>query len=461
MPTDPVDDHIRGAAQHFGTEVADAIDLDLALDSTSRRRRGTNLPVAVVVALAVIALVAGLVAVGASGGDDVDVAIDEDGEQDERERDDDRPDLDGMPAPIALGGPRDGKDSVGLPVKVEPATGLTDGQTVTVTGTGFPPGEQVGVVMCTREAGREHGGRGADACNLTRSVQGTSDSDGVVVVEFAVERLLLLDGQEVDCASESDRCLVGMGLIRDYDQSGGAVVAFDSGAPLPEPPTASLARVDGLVDGDEVELRVTGLLPGSDLGYEICDLVRDRCGGFGFPVGVVAGSDGTLQAPIRLWRTMGAYRSSTGGSANLDCALERCVLDLHGQASGGRSIPPIEIRFDPAVGEREAPVARLLENGPFPLGSTIPIEVTGLDDDVRVDAMICPTERGGQCYGAGADSDPDGTARIDLLVPDPSVQPGPGPCEGCTISFSVYPPTDPGGLRPPLIPESLPVTITP
>ena len=42
-------------------------------------------------------------------------------------------------------GPRDGKSSIQLPLTVEPSTGLHDGQTVTVSATGFVPGESVGL----------------------------------------------------------------------------------------------------------------------------------------------------------------------------------------------------------------------------------------------------------------------------------------------------------------------------
>src|SRR3546814_15158823 len=52
-------------------------------------------------------------------------------------------------------GPRDGKDSIQLPLALEPAGPYADGDTVTVTGSGFVPGERVGIVQCAREAGGE------------------------------------------------------------------------------------------------------------------------------------------------------------------------------------------------------------------------------------------------------------------------------------------------------------------
>ncbi|HEX4901193.1 MAG TPA: neocarzinostatin apoprotein domain-containing protein, partial [Acidimicrobiales bacterium] len=232
--------------------------LELGAQPPDRRRRLGPLAVAVGSLLAVVAVA---VLVGPDG--DGEVAVEEattttgvPGHA---------PGRDAFPAPLALGAPDDGKESVGLPVRADPSTGLVHGQQVTVTGTGFPPGESVGVVMCAKEAGRDHGARGAEACNLGRFAQATSDADGTATVTFAVSRLVVLDGVEIDCASEPGRCLIGMGMISDYDTSGGVLVDFDPSVPLPDPPTATLERTTDLVSGEPVGLRVTGLVPGSSV----------------------------------------------------------------------------------------------------------------------------------------------------------------------------------------------------
>ena len=50
-------------------------------------------------------------------------------------------------------GPHDGRDSIQLPVAVEPNVDLSDGHRVTASSTGFVPGERVGIVQCASEAG--------------------------------------------------------------------------------------------------------------------------------------------------------------------------------------------------------------------------------------------------------------------------------------------------------------------
>lgn len=359
-----------------------------------------------------------------------------------------------FPTPIALGAPDDGKESIGLPVRAEPATGLVHGQQVTVTGTGFPPGESVGVVMCAREAGRDHGARGADACNLGRFAQATSDADGVVEVAFVVSRLVVLDGVEIDCASEPGRCLIGMGMISDYDTSGGVRVDFDAGSPLPDPPTATLERTTDLVSGEPVGLTVTGLLPGSPLSVEVC--AQDACGGFPV-ITETAGDDGVLDAEIRLWRAFGVHASEPGQRGSVDCARDPCRLSFHGDVAGGRAIPPVEVRFDPAVDEPTVPVATVLVEGPFSPGDVVPLRITGVPAGARMDVSSCPPS-GAQCAGVGGTADDEGVVDVELRLPRAADVPS---CE-CMLVFGAYWERETtGDERPLLHPDPIPITVDP
>ena len=408
-------------------------------------------PRVLVLALVAVAALIGAVLVSTAGDDegDVDVAVDEDGSPDDER--DAPPDLEGMPAPIALGGPTDGKDSVGLPVKVEPSTGLVDGQTVSVTAAGFPPGQSVGVVMCAKEAGRDHGARGAEACNLGRYASATSSSDGIVQVEFQVQRIMLLDGQEIDCASEPDRCLVGVGLISDYDQSGGALVSFDADEPLPDPPTVETDRSDGLVDGDAVDVRITGLVPRSNLWAQQCDLATESCASVGE---LVVDADGTVTHELRVWRSFGAFVDPSAGDPNVDCASTACELRFEGQVPGMRVIPTVPLAFDPAPAARTPPQAALAEPGPFPPDGTIPLVLRGASPGSFAEAMVCSPQTG--CWGgAGAPVGDDGSARleIDLATYPPDV----GCDAGCVVVTTLSPQRS--GGPPPLFPPRVPVDL--
>lgn len=372
-----------------GEQVIDLAPAGARIPSGAPRSR------AVLVALAVVALLAAAVLLLAPTGD-AEVAVDEDGTstssttEPEPEPDSDRRDT-SYPAPLALGAPHDGKDSIGLPVKAEPATGLVDGQTVQVTGTGFPPGESVGVVMCTREAGRDHGARGVDACNIGRYASATADADGVATASFQVSRLVVLDGQEVDCASEAQRCLIGMGMISDYDQSGGVLIGFDPTAPLPEPPVVSVEGDAPFTDGQQVTVRVDGLRPNSSVGATVCTADELICSGSASD-GVV-GDDGTAAFDLRLWRVFSAppWESSAVGQ-DVDCALVTCRLQVWGEAIGGRAIPMVDLAFTDGPIERVRPVLEVRSEGPYRPGDVIEAFVPDVGRSGGLELLLCSAQ---------------------------------------------------------------------
>lgn len=363
------------------------------------------------------------------------------------------------PAPIALGAPDDGKDSVGLPVSAEPSTGLVDGQTVTISGSGFPPGEQIGVVMCTREAGAEHGGRGVDACNIGHFAQGTSDQQGTVSIEFEVRRLAMLDGQEVDCASEPGRCIIGMGMISDYDQSGGVAVDFDPSVPLPEPPVATLAQTGGIADGQVVDATVTGLRPDGYLSVQLCTENGFRCA---FLTEAVADDDGIFEGGIRLWRTFGAW-PEPGSSLppNVDCAVESCFLQFQADASG-REVPRMPVSFDPERGGRVAPTVQLVDSGPYANGDSIELLLDGVAPGSYLDLQVCTTgdPYPGLCVAfSGGQYDGSGTLSTQLQVEDQGFT---DPCGGgCVLKVATYSESHDGTPDgpPPLFPEPIPIEL--
>lgn len=443
------DRRARDAAARLHDDVLGTIDLDAAQAETLRSSRRPAV-LTLTTAAVVVALVAAVLILRPGAGD-VEVAIDEDGTS-TSVPEVTAPDIESMPTPIALGAPDDGKESVGLPVDADPKNGLTDGQVVTVTGAQFPPNEQVGVVMCTREAGQEHGGRGVDACNIGHFRQGTTDGQGNVSVEFSVRRFASLDGEEIDCASEAGRCIIGMGLLSDYDQSGGVAVDFDADVPAPPPPTASLSRAEGLRDGETVELSVAGLVPNSSLHVQQCAGDSGACT-YAQIDELVADGDGSFDGPVRVWRQFGSH-DVDGQPTNIDCAVDRCRLDIFGEVPAQRALDPIALSFDPSSGGRTAPTVTLVDPGPFAVGDRFAVEVSGVRDGDYVEASICPSpER--ECVAFAEPTGPgDGTTRV-LTIHVNATAPA---CEtGCPLVVLVYP-DDVG--PPPLFPEPVLVAIT-
>ena len=158
-----------------------------------------------------------------------------------------------QPSPAALQPQAawDGKQSRRLPVTVTPNTGLHDGQTVIVHGSGFPRGTQVAVVVCTIAAGSV----GVSACDISTSSfmagnGAVASSDGEVTVSYKMQRFITVGGTTVDCQTGNVdprlyglavaqygpwakittpgafSCLLAASDINNYDISGGALVGM-------------------------------------------------------------------------------------------------------------------------------------------------------------------------------------------------------------------------------------------
>lgn len=173
------------------------------------------------------------------------------------------------------------------PVTVTPHKGLHDGDTVTVTASGFRPGASIAIVECTGKALAE----GASACDIDTStlVNGrsiTADGNGKVAATYEVERFLQTDEGSVDCAkgnvdpdayaqgiaADPSRfttlegggyfsCIVAVADLDDYSESGGAPIAFegaqfkklpwehDAPGPAPKAPAATPVKAQPAFTG--------------------------------------------------------------------------------------------------------------------------------------------------------------------------------------------------------------------
>lgn len=185
-----------------------------------------------------------------------------------------RPDADGgVPGPrqvstprpdhvvdLPTGSPTDGLGTKMLPVRATPDKGLVDGQSVLVVGSGFPAHVMVGGVMCTGAAKTQ----GVAACDLTNiGYNATTDAEGSFQLTFPVRRYPLINGQHVDCATGnvdpddyaalleregphpttsnplSRTCVIAVGEVANYDNSGGWPIAFEGETFLHGDPTTT------------------------------------------------------------------------------------------------------------------------------------------------------------------------------------------------------------------------------
>ena len=205
------------------------------------------------VAIATVAVVTVMIGVVAAWSPDGGVEVTTD--------DDDSSDPTAPARPIGLSAPTDGMASRLLPVVAEPSTELVDGQVVGISGSGFTPGAMLGAVLCTAGAG---GGGGVAFCELAHYDNFSATSEGSFADDYVLRRFIETPAEgRVDCGESTDRCLLAVGNIGDYDESGGSFISY-AGAPDPPPPQLGLSPTEGLMDGQVVLVTGTGLRAAPD-----------------------------------------------------------------------------------------------------------------------------------------------------------------------------------------------------
>lgn len=278
-----LDQHADRAADDLRRRVESNVDLPTArasFDAAAGHRRATarRARVGLVgVAAALVALV-GLSTLAGPDSRDGGLTTGEDSAQ----RDVDEVPPDGAARSAAIlnalpRGPIDGKASWRLPVVVKPQSGVHDGDTVTVYGRGFEPNQSLGIVQCTAEADTSSSGVGAcqlsdtlGQSNFAAVTYATASAEGTVVAEFVVHRYVTTpEGGRIDCQSSPERCLVGVGAVSNYDQSGGAYVDF-AGAPPFAQPALSVSPGGPYAPGQQVTAQVTGLVPLRSVRVQQC-----------------------------------------------------------------------------------------------------------------------------------------------------------------------------------------------
>lgn len=437
-----LDDAARAASRGLHRHIARSVDTEIALVTLPAapvaRGRGRLLAVAAAAALLVGSVVT-LSDQQGDGGDRSRLELDEDGNK--------------LPTPqpgvLTPLGPRDGKDSIQLPVAITPVEGLRDGDVVTASSPGFQPGEQVGIVQCAREAGGDTPEQrgGVDGCNIGTVEYAEADSSGLATGLFTVRRTVTtpLTGT-VDCAAEADRCIVAMGAINDYDRSGGMGFTIAGGGEPIEVPTLSVSPAEGLQDADVVRVEGEGYAPRSIVNLSICSKDPATCwttgaeiqiegdgaegaqwfnydedGSGGTFIGLQADDQGRLGGDVPVWRFLPGEAPGT----YVDCALSECSLRV--STDTGTAPPPARLGFAPG-GEGPIPPAVAVDpaNNLAP-GDTVVVRGAGFAPDLNFYVSLCvsPADRPEElfnCFGGGNGEDRTdgaGTFAVEFDIPDP------------------------------------------
>ena len=376
------------------TEAAlSAVSAVRAAGSAERRTRRLAIAAAAVVLLA--SAIVGVVALTRDADEQVTV---------------DGPPTSSPPTVAAGTAPDVGVASQGLPIEVEPATGLHPGDTVVARGEGFEPGTLVGVVQCVLDA--DGSLRGSGDCDLGLLGTGSkADADGRATGSIEVRQVISVTGVGgVDCAAAGVRCGVALGQIDDYAKSGAAPIAFAADVPPVALPTIEVSPTTGLEHGDVVTVSGSGFDPlgattpttdGSspDVGWAPPDgtwVYLYLCRGDGdcigmAPVGDEAGSgtsvrvadDGTFSADATVWRGFAAEMSGS----DVDCLADACAVRV--VTDRGLSPAPVPVTFDPTSPGPDRPTLTATPHVGLRPGDDVTVTVTGLTPGRRLRVGGC------------------------------------------------------------------------
>jgi lysophospholipase L1-like esterase len=135
----------------------------------------------------------------------------------------------------------------GPTIDVVPSTGLTDGQTVQVNGSGFSASAQIAVGEC------RSGATSASDCSPDGALVVTADPSGGFTTAFVVTQSLVIGSSTIDC-SNPGTCVMGAGQLPSLKTFATTPISFTAVAPPPPPvPTPAtryyLALGDSLATG--------------------------------------------------------------------------------------------------------------------------------------------------------------------------------------------------------------------
>lgn len=114
-------------------------------------------------------------------------------------------------------------------VTVSQSSGLSNDQTITLTGSGFSPFASVGFGQC------HAGADGPEDCEASTTRYAAADADGSFTAEFVVrERIERPVGGTLDCTTGPGVCILGIANVSDWSESSEPVPLSFGGASPPE-----------------------------------------------------------------------------------------------------------------------------------------------------------------------------------------------------------------------------------
>ena len=330
--------------------------------------------------------------------------------------------------------------AAGVSISVEPASGLVDGQKVTVSGDGYSSL----VVMGVCPVGLSD--RDAEICAHGQYLKfAEADSNGSFTVEVEVPAMVHHDDSlaMTDCRAEPCE-LVAL----DADQVDPPVLArhpldFDPDGDLLARPTLTVTPTTGLVDGQR--LQVTGA--GFDASFGAAGWVHVvQCAATASLYACRPAGDGAISATGG-FSVLASVRTEVrvdGSTQRLDCRSTAVVCRLGVSSADSRRAVPVTLTFSPQAPARLRPVLNLAPTSGLVDGQEIHFEGHGFEPGEYLAITQCVVSDSGS---PSACTELDGDVLVDragvmqgakrvrqVLVPHPEdpgipVDCGVGRCE--------------------------------
>lgn len=199
---------------------------------------------------------------------------------------------------------------------IDPATDLVDGQTVTVTGSGYQPDEFVTVAECP-----------AGVTNIFLCAEGkllAQDASGNLDEPYRLNAVFTIyspNRRTVDCRAEPCDLVAG---TFDPDRFASVPLAFDPDAPLRPPLTVSVTPDDGLADGQTVTVVLSNFTPGGAVTVAQCadpEAFDNRSCRPGGSIDLVADENGAARTNLVV---RDVYQTPIDG--RIDCRVWECAV---------------------------------------------------------------------------------------------------------------------------------------
>ena len=290
-------------------------------------------------------------------------------------------------------------------ITVTPADGLTAGQALTVTGSGFLPADFVRIGECV-------------ATDVYCSGSGSYvQTDGSGAFSTPLTARLRVD----DGTGHATHCLAVACTIRatsdsDLGYAAAAPISFDPNQPLPPTPTITVVPSTGLHHDQNVTITGTGFDPAGYVQINECGTqMSTYCGEFLASTQADGAGNFSASGPV----TRLVSRSLLSGPTIEDCAVVACTVTAT-EYSNDESITlsaSAPIAFDDSVPPPPVPQVTVTPSTNLPYRTQVTVHGTGYTAGEYVSADFCAeSTTDGSCPGY-ASGVADGNGTIDFALP--------------------------------------------